>query len=229
MTRIRQFYHLGADTLWKPAARQHIAACHEAALPGAVTVGVTGTPGRSALARDWLAEQWPLARVKLLDGEFEQPTLRLARDWALVNPDGMVLYAHAKGSANLSPVQEAWRESMTIDVITRWRECIAQLSAGYDVAGAHWLDPVVYPNMLIATQANGGSQTPFFGGNFWWATAAYLISLPVPSALTRWGAERWIGLGHPKAADMRPGWPTIMLFAGPAAERMLQRDFWWSG
>lgn len=222
--KLRHFYHLGSDGRWKMAAREHIAAIRAAGLPGEVTVGITGPETPAMLAEDWLAQQWPEADVSRGGSGSEPYTLRLARSWAREHPDGVVLYAHTKGAHNPSVVQEAWRQSMTLDVVTGWRACVAALR-DHDVAGPHWLTPQQYPNMLIATEANGGSTTPYFGGNFWWATAKYLASLPPPGILTRWAAERWIGLNRPRAADMHPGWPSIMVFSGPMAERVLAKDF----
>lgn len=223
--RIRHFYHLAADFAWPEPLAAHVAAVRAAGLPGEVTVVVSGRPGNCATARDWLADRWPEAAVTGAGPGYEDVTLALARDWAHDHPGGAVLYAHAKGSYRPAPFSDAWRESMTIDVVGGWRACIAALASGrYDVAGPHWLDPELFPQMRTAAQENGGSTTPYFGGNFWWAAAGYLAALPPPGHRTRWDAERWIGLGTPRACDVRPGWPNLMAFAGPSAARLLDEE-----
>jgi hypothetical protein len=50
-------------------------------------------------------------------------------------------------------------------------------------------------------------RTPLFAGNFWWARAKYLATLPEPETENRRQAEGWVGLGGPKVYDLRPGWP----------------------
>jgi hypothetical protein len=50
-----------------------------------------------------------------------------------------------------------------------------------------------------------------FGGNFWWANANYLRTLPPLRYKDRFDAETWIGLGNPLVHDLLPGWPSIPL------------------
>lgn len=62
-------------------------------------------------------------------------------------------------------------------VLWRWKECVEALSS-VDSAGAHWMQ-------------NAHGQW-FWGGNFWWCTAAYLAGLPPPRESSRWDAEIWV-------------------------------------
>ena len=87
---------------------------------------------------------------------------------------------------------------MTRHVITGWRDCL-DLLGQVDAVGCHWLPPQ-------------DGLWPFFGGNFWWATAAYLRQLPELDWTTRWRAEDWIGIGQPKVHDLLPGWPSMKMW-----------------
>jgi len=84
-----------------------------------------------------------------------------------------------------------WRNLMTHYNLTHWKDCVAKLDEGYDTVGVEWqTDPV-----------------PHWSGNFWWATAEYIASLPSPEEMKtfdagcgissathpRHGAEFWIG------------------------------------
>ena len=224
---VHHVYHLAAGFSWPKPLGEHVDAVHKAELPGTVLTGITGISSDRKAVRDWLAVRWPEAQTAEYGGSVtsETPTLTMAWNWARDHPGGALLYAHAKGSASATAFADAWRESMTIDVVGGWRKCLTALESGeYDAAGPHWLDPAVYPNMLIASQTNGGSKTPYFGGNFWWATTAYLATLPAPSNRTRWDAERWVGLGHPRVLDLRPGWPAPLILTGERIERMIRES-----
>jgi hypothetical protein len=85
-----------------------------------------------------------------------------------------------------------WRHLMSHFNFTKWRDCVAALDEGYDTVGIEWqTDPV-----------------PHWSGNFWWATAEYIASLPSPEWMKtfnagggishrthpRHGAEWWVGM-----------------------------------
>jgi hypothetical protein len=87
-------------------------------------------------------------------------------------------------------------------VIWRWRECVANLEAGFDAAGPHWLNCPM------------GHNQHYFGGNFWWAKAAFINTLP-PMAENAtehqqfYEAEVWLGTGPrlPHVRDLAPHFP----------------------
>jgi hypothetical protein len=87
-----------------------------------------------------------------------------------------------------------------------WRKCVAALVSGADAAGAHWLTPEKYPGYV---------KSPFFGGNFWWAKASFLLTLPPikSNADCRddfYLAESWIGMGkRPNVTHWADHWPTM--------------------
>jgi hypothetical protein len=85
-----------------------------------------------------------------------------------------------------------WRWLMHYFNHMKWRDCVAALNEGYDTVGIEWqTDPV-----------------PHWSGNFWWATAEYLATLPPIDRMKtfdagkginhkqhpRHGAEFWIGM-----------------------------------
>lgn len=117
------------------------------------------------------------ANVHQVDEELgETPTLKLVHDWAMKHPDALVCYFHAKGASH-GDAPRRWRHCMEKAVLWRWKECVDALNS-VDSAGAHWMQ-------------NAHGQW-FWGGNFWWCTAAYLAGLPSPRESSRWDAEIWV-------------------------------------
>ena len=121
-----------------------------------------------------------------LQGVGELPTMKLMQDYCRANPDHLICYVHTKGVIhNGAPVYEAWRKCMERVVIGMWRECARDLELGYDSAGAHWLIPWQFPFI---------GPVPYWGGNFFWATAKHLNKLPeIDINADRYQAEVWIG------------------------------------
>lgn len=73
---------------------------------------------------------------------------------------------HAEGSAYGEGVSKPWREGMMQDVIVNWRQCVADLNAGFDIACAHWM----------WNMADGTQHIP--AGNFLWIKASFARKLP---------------------------------------------------
>lgn len=211
----RHFYHVYASGRWEDPVFGHAAALAQSGYRGPVTVGLVGTPRDRDRARDGITTLFTAAGAAPdswieADSGYEQVTLAPLREYSAAH-SGAICYAHTKGAANTSHLTPYWRRSMTRHVIGRWRECVRLLKCGYDTAGCHWLTPERHhqPPLFIVT-------SPFYGGNFWWATTEYLRRLPPPGTASRYDAEGWIGLGHPTAADLLPGWPTMLLCMSPA-------------
>lgn len=167
---------------------------------GHLTCGVNGRPEDVvAVAAMWEPE---VEIVHNLVGVAELPTMKLMQDWCKTHPDALVLYLHTKGAIhNSNPVYERWRHCMERVVIGRWRECVADLRKGFDSAGAHWLTPEAMPFI---------GKTAYWGGNFWWATAKFINTLPrINVSANRYEAEVWIGRGprRPKVHDYAPHFP----------------------
>jgi hypothetical protein len=199
------FYHLHAGGAWLPAVREHVAATQSAGLPGPMLTGLAGPPQRRGEVARFLDEHlgagaWePVAQA---DEGFEQVTLTVLREWVHAHAgEAAVLYAHTKGASSTSANQDTWRASMTRHAVTGWRGCVALLGT-YDAVGCHWTLPGHYCD-----------TAPCFAGNFWWARASYLRTLPEVGMADRGDAERWLGLGSPRVFDLFPGWPSEVLYA----------------
>jgi len=132
-------------------------------------------------------------------GTAELPTQKVMQDWCKVNPGWCVLYLHTKGAIhNGNPVMSSWRRCMERACVWGWRNCVHDLHSGFDSSGAHWLTPESYPVIGL---------TPYWGGNFWWATSDFINTLPkIDVSLSRYEAEVWIGRGpkRPKVRDYAP-------------------------
>ena len=199
------WYHLfcGGDvpSLWEAPLAEHVAALRAAGFGGACRIGLVGGSAQQRGARAWLAEHWPEAEIITTAAYgFEQVTLVPLREWSTVaDPATPVLYCHSKGSFQAAPYNRDWRQAMTVACIEKWHACVTALETA-DAVGLHWLTADAFP---------GHIDTPFFGGNFWWATAGYLATLePVEvDDVNRYEAERWIGTGNPRVKALSTTWP----------------------
>jgi hypothetical protein len=199
------WYHFfcGNDVLsmWDVPLTEHVAGLRSAGFDGKCLVGLVGGAGQQEDARRWLAAYWPEAEIAVTaeDG-FEQVTLAALHMWCQdADPEIPVFYGHTKGAFSNHPVAAPWRRAMTAVCVARWRDRVADLAA-VDAAGLHWLTPEAFPGYV---------SSPFFGGNFWWATAGYLASLaPVdPGDVNRYSAESWVGTGNPVVRALSTAWP----------------------
>ena len=135
------------------------------------------------------------------------PTVNALRLWCVDHPDWYVCFWHIKGVTHPGDaLNRAWRRCMERHVIEHWNQCVADLSAGCDTVGAHWLTKEKYgPKVTI----------PFWGGMFYWAKAAFLAELPVlpnsPTCRQDWFlSENWIGMGRiPRLKDYADHWPGL--------------------
>lgn len=220
---VQHYYHIYADGAWSEPVREHAEALGKAGFDGAITIGIVGSPGDRIRVRELTLMRFadagvpaPVAWIEA-DTGYEQITLSALRDEAIHSSDDHpVLYAHTKGARDNSQWNGYWRQSMTNHVVGGWRRCV-KLLAKYDTVGCHWLTPEEYhnpPDYIV--------DTPFYGGNFWWARSSYLRKLPHPSTETRYRAEEWIGLAHPRAYDLLPGWPSMKICA--PGERITEYD-----
>lgn len=132
--------------------------------------------------------------------------------WLPTHPDWYVLYFHAKGATH-DPnhgYSIAWRGCMMKGVVKNWRTCTADLDAGYDAVGSHWMVPPATP-----------IGQHIFAGTFFWVKSSFAVTLPsimereqlkrmgIDSAESRYESEVWIGNGPklPKVKDYHgPNW-----------------------
>jgi GR25 family glycosyltransferase involved in LPS biosynthesis/glycosyltransferase involved in cell wall biosynthesis len=107
----------------------------------------------------------------------EAPTLDLIRTFAAFHPDAHVLYLHAKGASHVQPAVSVadWRRLMLHYLVERHADARAALGTN-DAVGCNL------------------TERPYrhFSGNFWWANAAYLRTLPPVPAGERHEAEWWV-------------------------------------
>lgn len=129
------------------------------------------------------------------------------REWCLVHPDWAVCFWHIKGVTHpWDHLNTVWRQCMERCVIKNWQRCLSDLASGCDTVGAHWLTKEQYSNNVTF---------PFWGGQFFWATASFLSELPMlpenPKCRQDWFlSENWIGMGRkPRIKDYAPHWPGI--------------------
>lgn len=153
------------------------------------------------------------ARVTLhgLQCRNECRTLRLLEEWLPGHDDWYVLYFHAKGATHPpgEVIRTPWRECGMRHLVQDWRRCVADLDRGYESAGCHWMQPPLIPDTQF-----------YFAGNFFWARASFLRTLPslmerarikdsgIDALESRYEAEVWIGNGPrpPTHMDYHPNW-----------------------
>jgi len=98
-------------------------------------------------------------RMKSLDGE------------------AYIYYQHQKGSSHAEASSYGqfatnWRRRMQHHCVSNWRQCVADLDAGWEACGSHWL----------TGQGHDHSQH-YFAGTFYWVKASFFKI--IPSIFTR--------------------------------------------
>ena len=102
-------------------------------------------------------------------------------------------------------VSGPWRHAMMQDLVMGWRECVAALDAGSDIACSHWM----------WNMADGTQHIP--AGNFLWVKSEFAAALPsmflrdrikvsgISSLESRYEAEVFWGNGkRPSVYQVRP-------------------------
>lgn len=188
---IRHFYHLylDGDAPWRVIADEYADVLRLAGFPVDPVVGLVGKDRGDA--RLWAAgRRWVVGAEA--DTGFEQVTLAVLQDQLGQLPDDTaVLYTHSKGAMRNMIAEDQWRRSMLWHLVFGWQRCV-ELLQGHDVVGCHW---------------RHGNH---FAGNFWWARARFLRTLPLVDAAEadRYSAELWLGSGRPgRVANLVEGFP----------------------
>ena len=204
------YYHVYAIGPWRDVVTEHLDAVISSGLPvDAINLGIVGSPAEQGQVYDLVRSRIPASVVARAEQGAEEITLAaLWQRYTNDPPAGAVLYAHSKGVHIATPLNIAWRRSMTKHLVTGWRDCVPYL-ADHDLVGCHWLAPASLAN-------RSGPAAPCFGGNFWWATPEWLSRLDAPrNDGDRFAAETWIGGtpgAPPRVVDLNPGWPAMELF-----------------
>jgi hypothetical protein len=190
---IDHFYHVYAGGQWEQPVEEHLQALYQSGLAEHIEhmyVGYVGPIDRIAAAEKAITNAVPCTTITRSATGWEQETMGLIPHYLSGNP---VMYAHTKGSSDPSPINIAWRRSMTIECILNWPRALDALQS-YDIAGCHWL--------------MAADMKWFFGGTYWWATSDYLRTLPAIGNENRFQAEHWVGLNpEVKVFDLKPGHP----------------------
>lgn len=103
-------------------------------------------------------------RNECLDvGLFEFPTLELMREFAIKNPDYICLYIHTKGATqpDCKAISD-WRECMLYFLVEKWQDCVNHLRGNNETCSINYLK----------------TPMPHYQGNFFWAKAKYIRTLP---------------------------------------------------
>jgi len=90
-----------------------------------------------------------------------------------IEGEAYILYEHQKGSSHApgshygENVAKPWRLAMTQDLIINWRQCVADLDAGHDIACMHWM------------WEQGWDRSQHIpAGNWTWIKASFVRKLP---------------------------------------------------
>lgn len=180
--------------------------------------------GDSQEATDLLAEYQPLEVEH--DGT-EWPTLARVHSSAValtnVKEEARILYFHTKGvTSRHRECADDHRRFMLYFLLERWQEALRALEEdGISAVGCNLRNKPLRPNKA-QSYLDSGKTVPHelwhFSGNFWWARADALSTLPKPGspeadAIITWrgagrrhrrlSAERWVGtLGRPSLRSL---------------------------
>lgn len=178
-----------------------------------MTVGINGGEESVAVAKLLVPHK---ARFVMhgLGSKSENLTIVELEKWLPGHENWYVLYFHAKGcthgAAETLASRTLWRRCMERHLIGNWRQCVADLDLGFEAVGCHWMAPPATP----PTQY-------IFAGNFWFAKASFLRTLPsimerarikqsgIGALESRYESEVWIGNGPrpPRVRDYHgPNW-----------------------
>jgi hypothetical protein len=160
MSKIAVFYHAwggGASHIIVPEQLKRLKASglyDEADYLFAYTSGesrIPDQPDTDKLLTTWNKEE-----------TWELRTLSELHTWAKDNQDTYILYMHTKGASRYYNCTNDWRLLMEYYTIDNYKTCIKLLDAGADMVGVN-----LHPGPV-----------PHYSGNFWWAKANYISSLP---------------------------------------------------
>jgi hypothetical protein len=206
MSDLIHFYHCWVDGDWEEPLLEHQNALDDAGIPFAARYAVlVGCGGCRVIPEAHYfspASGWTVAHRQ--ETGHEDVTINLVRQYAIEHPDTRIFYAHDKASWHRGPndIHVAWRRRIQEYTVDRWQECVRALD-DHDTAGPHWLTYERYASVLPFSPE---ATTPFYAGNYWWANAAYLATLPECPPI-HGDTERWIGWGNPRAYSQDDRWP----------------------
>lgn len=154
--------------------------------------------------------------------QFEFPALRMVCEFT--KSGDHVLYLHTKGVSRPATHRESarqWCDYMTWGCVEHWREMVAALDSGKDLAGVQWTNLDQRYRELCGTPA-------VFAGNFWWATGKYIQRLVLPEVnANRYLAEGWVVGANPAILDWHnlTGQGPVGGSNGPAAKGFCRTSY----
>lgn len=209
---LHHFYHIYADGNWMPPVSEHIKALKEYGLYNALTtfaIGLVGTNENCEAVKKYISEQG--LKYIIADqqaGGWEQVTQIPMWNFSKTH-DGLMLYAHSKGSSDGSPVNIRWRRSMIWCNVCQWAICVDRLKT-HDAVGCHWIRPRI-------NQPEHEFGNAMFGGTFFWLRCDLMRTFPKPLLENRHQAEAWPGYKYDEqfytVYDFTPYWPNTNTFA----------------
>lgn len=210
--RLHHFYHIYADGQWQEPVSEHIRALKEYGLYDQLTtlhIGFVGTRVNQLAAHQYIQSQG--LRYFIADEQltgWENVTQQPMYDFSQTN-DGLMLYAHSKGSSDNSDVNIRWRRSMIYWNVIRWKDCVEKM-LDHEAVGSHW----IYPLVSMPEHIYGN---PMYAGNFWWVTCEHLRTWMSVPLTHRHESEGWIGYKYVEKPfriwDWCPYFPNTNSFA----------------
>lgn len=214
MKKLHHFYHIYAAGDWKQPLHEHLRGMIEYGLYynlDTFNVGIVGSQEQCVSVEAYLTEQKIRHNIiATAESGWEQVTMIPMWEFSQKN-DGLILYAHTKGSSNASDVNIRWRRSMIWHNVCHWREAVNELSTRSHAYGCHWIAP------LISGMPEHKVGNMMFAGTFFWMRSEVMARHPKPALTHRWEAEGFCGYGwHEKAYpifDPTPYFPNTGPFA----------------
>lgn len=194
---IRLYFHCYADGSWATPVHQYFEAVQTSGLSdnAIVNLGLVGTKENRDSVCGYIDKnfQTPYNIVAEETHGWEQVTLKVLHEDSKKLSPFRAFYAHTKGAAFPTPINNAWREDMIYHLVGKWRKASSLLNQ-YDVVGIYWME-----------------RLNFFAGNFFWASSEFLSQLPECGTENRHLAESWVRTGQtqPNIYDLFPGFPSV--------------------
>lgn len=114
---------------------------------------------------------------------YEPCCLRIMHQYSLDNPEASILYLHTKGI-------NYFEDSAMFKRSTDWTKYMLYFLVEADPAAC--LNELESNNAYTIGCNYNETPVPHYSGNFWWATAKYISSLPVHKLTDKMSAERWL-------------------------------------
>jgi len=150
---------------------------------------------KNLISKHWLS----LPKVKINffspDTQYcEFPAIQSVYNLSL-EKDKQICYFHTKGVTKDNVYTTDWRNYLSYFNIDQWRERSDDLKR-FDTSGVNLLGAKRNKHMPVSTWAIHPSTAPLhYSGNFWWANASYVRTLPDPMREFT-PSQDWLSLRH---------------------------------